>query len=252
MLHAQDYLKSWYEKTANTWVEALPLENGYIGAMVYGKVEDELIQLNEGTLWAGTPCAKSVNPNAYSYLSKMCEALSRDDFAAAGTLNKKMQGYFSQSFLPLGDLEIKQSFGDKKAWYLRYKRELDLNEAVLTTSFWEGGVQYACEMFTSASDRVMVLRFTASQKGKLALDLTTKSRLPDAVESLGENCLAMGGTAPACLDPAYYNRKGREPMMRVDENRCSGMRFRSLLKAIPVGRTVTTDEKVSYDLINHK
>ena len=243
VLHAQDHLRLWYEKPANTWVEALPLGNGYIGAMVYGKVENELIQLNEGTLWTGAPCVKSVNPDAYSYLSEMREALSRDDFAAAGTLSKIMQGYFSQSFLPLGDLEIKQSFGDRKAWYLGYKRELDLNEAILTTSFWEGGVQYVREMFTSAPDRVMVLRFTASQKGKLALDFTTKSRLSDAVEALGDNCLAMDGAAPARLDPAYYNRKGRESMMRVDENGCSGMRFRSLLKAIPVGGTVTTDKK---------
>lgn len=106
-------------------------------------------------------------------------------------------------------------------------------------------MQYVREMFTSAPDRVMVLRFTASQKGKLALDFTTKSRLSDAVEALGDNCLAMDGAAPARLDPAYYNRKGREPMMRVDENGCSGMRFRSLLKAIPVGGTVTTDKKVS-------
>lgn len=123
-----------------------------------------------------------------------------------------------------------------------YKRELDLNEAILTTSFWEGGVQYVREMFTSTLDRVMVLRYTASQKGKLTLDLTMKSRLSDAVEALGENCLAMDGTAPARLDPVYYNRKGREPIMRIDENGCSGMRFRSLLKAIPMGGTVTTDE----------
>lgn len=98
VLHAQDHLRLWYEKPANTWVEALPLGNGYIGAMVYGKVEDELIQLNEGTLWAGTPCAKSVNPDAYSYLSEMREALSRDDFAAAGTLSKKCKAISPKVF----------------------------------------------------------------------------------------------------------------------------------------------------------
>lgn len=243
MLQAQDHLKLWYEKPANTWVEALPLGNGHIGAMVYGKVEDELIQLNEGTLWAGTPCAKSVNPDAYSHLSELRAALSKDDFATAANLSKKMQGYFSQSFLPLGDLEIKQSFGNRKAWFLDYRRELDLEKAILTTSFRESGVQYIREMFTSAPDRVMVMRFAANQKGKLTLDFTMKSRLSNGIEPLDKSCLAMDGVAPARLDPVYYNRKGREPMVLTDEKGCSGMRFRSLLKAIPVGGTIVTDKK---------
>lgn len=111
VLHAQDHLRLWYEKPANTWVEALPLGNGYIGAMVYGKVENELIQLNEGTLWTGVPCVKSVNPDAYSYLSEMREALSRDDFAAAGTLSKKCKAislkvFFLWEILKLSSLLV--------------------------------------------------------------------------------------------------------------------------------------------------
>ncbi|HLA54107.1 MAG TPA: glycoside hydrolase N-terminal domain-containing protein, partial [Flavitalea sp.] len=68
-------LKLWYKQPAKEWVEALPLGNGRIGAMVFGGVENELIQLNESTLWSGGPVSASVNPDAYSHLAEIREAL---------------------------------------------------------------------------------------------------------------------------------------------------------------------------------
>lgn len=112
-LSAQENLKLWYEQPAKEWVEALPLGNGQIGAMVFGGIENELIQLNEVTLWSGGPQKKNVNPDAYKYLKPIREALAKEDYREATNLCKKMQGYFTQSFLPLGDIRIKQSFGGK-------------------------------------------------------------------------------------------------------------------------------------------
>lgn len=112
-LNAQENLKLWYEHPAQEWVEALPLGNGQIGAMVFGGIENEVIQLNEVTLWSGGPQKKNVNPDAFKYLKPIREALAKDDYQKATELCKKMQGYFTESFLPLGDIRIKQSFDGK-------------------------------------------------------------------------------------------------------------------------------------------
>ena len=102
-------------------MEALPLGNGQIGAMLFGGVENELIQLNEGTLWSGGPQKRNVNPDAYTYLAPIREALAKEDYQTATQLCRKMQGHYTESFLPLGDLRIKQSFDSKvePAHYVR-------------------------------------------------------------------------------------------------------------------------------------
>lgn len=106
-LIAQEEPKTlWFEQPANQWVEALPIGNGQIGAMIFGGVEEELIQLNEGTLWSGSPLKKNVNPEAYKFLAPVREALAKEDYQQATKLCKKMQGFFTENFLPLGDLKI--------------------------------------------------------------------------------------------------------------------------------------------------
>src|SRR5687768_10570337 len=81
----------WYKKPAATWTEALPLGNGRLGAMVFGGINEELVQLNEATLWSGGPVKSSVNPAAFNYLPKVREALFRGDYSAASELTKRMQ-----------------------------------------------------------------------------------------------------------------------------------------------------------------
>ena len=76
---AQKNLTLWYQQPASTWTEALPLGNGRIGAMVFGKVNEELIQLNENTLWSGGPVKTNVNPDAPKYLPQVREALLKDE-----------------------------------------------------------------------------------------------------------------------------------------------------------------------------
>ena len=111
---AQNDLKLWYNKPADLWTEALPLGNGRIGAMVFGRVEEELIQLNESTLWSGGPVKTNVNPQAPSYLPQIRNALlNEEDYAKANELTKKMQGLFSESYMPLGNLMINQHFQSK-------------------------------------------------------------------------------------------------------------------------------------------
>lgn len=239
-LPAQDNLTLWYEQPAAQWVEALPVGNGYIGAMIFGGVEEELVQLNEGTLWSGGPQKGNINSESPKYLKPLREALAREDYETAHQLCRKMQGYFTESYMPMADLRIRQSFGERVN--LRdYRRSLSLNDALATTRFETGGVTYTREMFTSAPDSIMVILLTASKPAKLTLDLSLASLLQNTVAATGNNQLAINGKAPARVDPNYYNKDGRQPIIQQDESGCNGMRFQTLLKAIPSGGTIRTD-----------
>ena len=137
-LHAQPVLKLWYKKPAAQWVEALPVGNGSIGGMVFGGVEDELIQLNESTLYSGGPVKTNINPEAHLYLPKVREALlEEEDYGKADVLTRKMQGLYTESYMPLGDLIIRQDF--EGASPSAYYRDLDLRRAIATVRFTVNG-----------------------------------------------------------------------------------------------------------------
>jgi alpha-L-fucosidase 2 len=237
---AQQNLKLWYDEPATKWVEALPIGNGQIGAMVFGGVESELIQLNEGSLWSGGPMKKNVNPNAYENLQPIREALKNEDYQLATDLCKKMQGYFSESFLPLGDLKIRQDFNGVQP--TQYYRDLSLNDAITTTRFTVKGVEYVREMFISAPNNVMVIKFTASKPKALTFDIDLSGALAKTVLPKGSNQLVMSGKAPSRVDPSYYNPKGREPIVWTDTSGCNGMRFQSNVKTVLKDGVVKADK----------
>lgn len=247
VIHAQNDLKIWYDRPASQWIEALPIGNGFIGGMVFGGIEDELIQLNEGTLWSGGPQKKNINPDASQYLKPLREALDKEDYETANSLIMKMQGHYTESFLPLGDLHIRQNFGsEKEITPGHYRRELSLNNAVATTQYFVKDVQYKREVFTSAIDSIMVVRISASKSGMITLDLSLSSQLAGTVSTKENNTIVMRGKAPARVDPNYYNRQGREPILQIDTEGCNGMRVQTVLKAITEGGIMTSNEKALH------
>ena len=220
-------LKLFYDKPATVWEEALPLGNGFIGAMMYGGVDVELIRLNECTLWSGVPVQDGVNADSYKYLPQVRKALAKNDYAEADRLTRKMQGYFSQSYLPLGDLRIDQklpSAGDVR----NYRRELSLQDATATVQFEKAGVKYTRTAFVSAPDSVMAIRFEASKPGALNLTIGMESQLKFTTSAVGAEC-EMHGDAPAWLDPVYYNKEGRNPSRDTAYGH-KGMRWQAVLK----------------------
>jgi alpha-L-fucosidase 2 len=91
---AQHHLKLWYAKPAKEWTAALPLGNGRLGAMIFGRTSDELIQLNEATLWSGGPVKTNINPDAVKYLAQVREALLvKQDMLKPTGLRKKCRVY---------------------------------------------------------------------------------------------------------------------------------------------------------------
>lgn len=232
--------KLWYNKPATQWVEALPVGNGHIGAMIFGGVENELLQLNESTLYSGGPVKDTINPAAFSYLAAIREALLKEeDYSKADSLTKKMQGLYTESYMPMGDIMIHQDF--KGMQPSDYNRHLDIAQAIATTAFTINGVEYRRELFTSAPANVMVIKLSASQKKKLSFDVGAKSQLRVNSSVNGSNEFIISGKAPAHVDPSYYNVPGRTPVVYEDASSCNGMRFQYRIKAALIDGKITAD-----------
>ncbi|WP_373331042.1 glycoside hydrolase family 95 protein [Salmonirosea aquatica] len=236
-MQAQE-LQLWYDRPAAAWEEALPVGNGRLGAMIWGKVDEELIQLNETTLWTGGPANLNPNPQAASYLPQIRKALFAEDYAKAHDLTKKLQGLYTESYAPLGDLVLKMKSNGEVS---KYRRELDISNALATTTYTQNGVEYRREIFASAPDQIIVIHLTASKKGTLSFDLETKSLIhfTNTAESATE--IAMRGKAPAHADPNYVNYNA-EPVIYEDSTGCRGMRYDLRVKAIYKGGEITADK----------
>jgi hypothetical protein len=127
-----------YDKPAIAWTEALPLGNGRIGAMYFGGVEEDRLQLNDGSLWAGEP-RLGANPDARNVLPEVRKALFEGRYADADRLCHKMQGPYTESYLPLGDLRLTFAPAGEVTGY---RRDLDLGSAVSSVEYRSGGVRY--------------------------------------------------------------------------------------------------------------
>ncbi|MDQ6815466.1 MAG: glycoside hydrolase family 95 protein, partial [Bacteroidota bacterium] len=235
----QNALKLWYQQPAKTWTEALPVGNGRLGAMIFGREGEELIQLNESTLWSGGPVTDNVNPEAPKYLSQVREAVFNGDYKKASDLSKKMQGVYSESYLPLADLMIRQNIGATAAQ--SYYRDLNIHDAVATTRFTANGIAYTRQIFSSAPDQVIVIRLTADKLNSLNLKVSAKSALRYNNTVVGDNILALKGKAPSRADPSYTNY-ARNPIAYDDSaSSCKGMRYELLTKAINKGGSIKAD-----------
>lgn len=233
-----NHVKLWYDRPAQQWVEALPVGNGRIGAMIFGGIEEELLQLNESTLWSGGPVKTNVNPESPIYLQQIREALLKDeDYTKANQLTKKMQGLYSQSYLPLGDIIIKQDF--KNIQPSKYYRDLNLKTAVAATRFTINNIEYTRKIFTSSPDNVMIVQISADKKRALTLDITAKSQLNFTGSVKENNELIISGKAPANVNPSYYNPKGKEPITYLDNTSCNGMRYQFRIKAVAKDGSIT-------------
>ncbi|TWI94808.1 alpha-L-fucosidase 2 [Mucilaginibacter frigoritolerans] len=238
-LLAQHHLKLWYKQPAKIWTEALPVGNGRLGAMVFGDVNEETISLNEGTLWSGGPVKTNINPDAPKYLAKVREALLvKHDYAEADRLEKKMQGLYTESYLPLADLIINQQLKDTTT--SAYYRDLDLSNAIATTRFTSAGISYTREVFSSAPNQVIVVRLTADKTGMLNFKIASKSQLHYQVTTNSNNEFVLKGKAPSHADPSYYTHNNH-PVEYNDADKCAGMRFELIIKAINEGGTVESD-----------
>ncbi len=237
-IQAQEPQKLWYKKPAKVWTAALPVGNGRLGAMVFGGVADELIQLNEATLWTGGPVRTNVNPKAYDNLLLAREAVFKEEnYGKAYEFAKKMQGYYSESYLPLGDLMIHQHLKDTVA--ISYYRDLNISDAIASTRFTINGITYTREVISSAPDQVIVIRLTADKPGVLNLTIGTKSQLKHQQFVISNSEIEVKGKAPSHLEPNYVN--SANPITEEDVTGCRGMRFDWRIIATGKAGTISSD-----------
>lgn len=236
---AQSKAKSlWYKQPAKDWNEALPLGNGKLGAMVFGGIKEELISLNEETLWTGGPVNPNPNPEAYKYLQPVREALLKDSINDAVKALKKMQGPNTQMYQPLGDIRIKQTFnGEAK----NYTRTLDIKQAATATTFESNGVNYYREMFISAPDQVMVIKLHASKLNALNLEILLDHTLEHQEQFESDGSMVLKGKARITND----ERRNPKPFIYTDSNQCYGMRFQFRVKSkLTDGQLAQTDSSL--------
>ncbi len=181
----------WYSKPATKWTEALPIGNGRMGAMVFGKTNREQIQLNEETVWAGSRI-DDINTGALSHLKEIQNLLLEEKNKQAYQLTKMyLLGTPPEirSYQTLGDMFI--DFQDSAIMTTGYKRSLDLSTAVHTTSFNRGAVHYEMESFLSSPADIMVVRIRATG-GKLNIRVSLE-REKDVSITVKHNRILMNG-----------------------------------------------------------
>src|SRR5215204_3069522 len=188
-------LKLWYDQpSGTTWENALPIGNGRLGAMVYGNVKTETIQLNEHTLWSGGP-NRNDNPLALDSLSEIRKLIfdgkqkDAERMANRVILSKKSHG---QMFEPAGDLYL--SF-DAHENFTNYYRELDIDQAIAKTSYTVAGVTYTRQILASFPDRVIAVHLTASKTHSISFTAFYSTPLPNGeIKTSKSGQIAFSGT----------------------------------------------------------
>ncbi len=225
----------WYQQPARDWVEALPVGNGRLGAMIFGGIAEERVQFNEDTLWSGGPREWN-NPEARTVLPEVRRLILDGDYASANKLCQRMQGPYNQSYLPLGNLYLSLDL-PPVAQPEQYYRDLDLDQALATTRFQVGDVAYTRTVFASFPDQIIVLRLTASQPGSLSLRARLDSQLRYSVSPGDTGTVILRGQAPIHVEPSY-RRDISTPIVYDDDD---GMRFELHLRAVADGGSITID-----------
>ncbi|MEJ2078431.1 MAG: DUF1593 domain-containing protein [Acidobacteriota bacterium] len=164
---AAENMVAWYRQPATQWLQGMPLGNGMIGAMVFGGVPQERIALNESSFWSGRPHDYD-DPNAFKYFAQIRDLVFADKFQEAEQLvNEHFYGIpkSQEAFQPIGDLLL--SFADTNV--TDYRRELDMETGVATVSYRQGDAVIKRQVFVSWPDRVLVVRISADQPGRVSV-----------------------------------------------------------------------------------
>ncbi|WP_041832225.1 glycoside hydrolase N-terminal domain-containing protein [Actinoplanes sp. N902-109] len=218
---AADELVLRYDKEAGTdWLRALPIGNGRLGAMVFGNATNELVQLNEDTVWAGGPYDSS-NTRGAGSLAEIRRLVFADQWGQAQDLiNQTMLGNPSGqlAYQTVGNLRLAFPAGTPS----QYARTLDLNTAIATTTYVSGGVRFQREVFASAPDQVIVTRLTADRAGAITVTATFDSPQRTTVSSPDATTIAIDGISGSM------------------EGVTGSVRFLGLAQAVASGGTVTS------------
>lgn len=255
-------LRLWYRQPAQDWNEALPIGNGHLGAMIFGGIAEDHLQLNENTLYSDEPGRRDLPLDVSADFERVVSLLRAGDYAEAGEIiTRKWCGRAQPCYQPLGDLHL--GFENHSA-ASDYERELDLSQALCSVRYKSGGAAFQREYFASHPDRALVVRLTADGPAALTFRARLSSVHPTAKAMAdGQDTIVLAGQAPGLAlrrtlewveergdqwkYPELWDKDGRrrpnaKPVLYGGEIGGLGMRFEARLKAIPVGGSVSASE----------
>ncbi len=228
----------WYRQPAAKWEDALPLGNGRLGAMVFGGVQKERIQLNEDTIWNGRKRDR-VNPRAAQALpevrrllfdGKPLEATRLADEALMGVPNRQ------PPYQPLGDLVLTFPNHENAA---DYRRELDLASGIAKVTYRVGDVHFTREVFISAPDQAVVVRISCDRPKGLSLRVALTREQDSQTEAATPDRLIMTGEAIARTNAWITPNLNAERLAAERAQlEATGVKFRAVIRAAPEGGTV--------------
>ena len=187
-------LRLWYRQAAGKWLEALPVGNGRLGGMVFGGIEEERIQLNEDTVWAGPPVPED-RAGAYKYIAEARKLFFAGKYSEGQrVMQRQVMGprISPRSYQTLGDLRLKFAHGKEAS---SYQRELNLDAAIAATTYTIEDTTYKREVFSSPVDQVLAVHLSADKPGKLSLEVVLDRPVDFEVKAIKPNRLIMTGQA---------------------------------------------------------
>ena len=210
-----------YDRPANYFEEALVIGNGTMGGIIYGGTQCDRISLNDITLWTGEPCNMTIySPDAHKTIPAIREALRKGDYKAVDSLQRDVQGHFSQNYQPLGQLAIE--YQDTAETVSDYRRWLDLNDATCHTTYQRGVYRYTTEYFATHPDSGLMVRITTDNPNGIHARFSLSCQLRNSHSIENGNTLVMDGYAGYASLPSYYDAKEK---FAYDANR--GIHFRT-------------------------
>ena len=204
-------MRLWYDRPATFFEEALPIGNGKMGAMVYGNPDDDLIYLNDLTLWTGKPVdyeegCNQPSPNggkgdAALWIPEIRKALFAEDYALADSLQLHVQGHNSQFYQTLATLHIKGRSGTA---IQNYRRELSLDSALVNITFEQDGIRYRREYFASHPDKVIAIRLSADRQNSINSRILLTAQTPHKVKASAGQITLMGHAVGDPQESIHY------------------------------------------------
>lgn len=227
----------WYEVPAKEWEEALPVGNGRLGAMVFGKYGEERIQLNEDTYWSGGPYSTVVKGGAEALPEIQKLIFEGEPIKGHKLFGRKLMGYpvEQQKYQPLANLVL---FFDNEEEVTGYKRWLDLNSGITSVEYEVGEVTFQREVLSSAPDQVVLVRLTASQPGSISFKAQLRGVRNMSHSNYGTDYFTMDGVGQ---DGLMIN--GRSADYLGIEGK---LKHKTQLKAIPEGGSMKVEDDYLY------
>ncbi len=226
-----DGLKLHYDAPAKYFEESLVIGNGTMGACVYGGVAQDVISLNDITLWTGEPERPETAPDACRAVPEVRRLLDEEDYRGADIANRKIQGHYSQNYQPLGTLVIDYCDGDTAV--SGYRRHLDIGNATAHVQYLRRGRLFQTDYFASAPDSVIVIRLKSEDERGISAIISFDSPLPHTTLAQGSEISAEGYAAYHSY-PSYYSAAQTKHL--YDPGR--GVHFRTLIRVAADGGKV--------------